>query len=685
MALAIDIDTGGTFTDLIVSGDGHLDWTKADTTPHDLTVGLMRAVDDMATKLGFESTKAFLRQVGVIRISTTVATNALIQRKGPKLGLIVTKGFENTAYAKEENIERENRGLELMVPQGMTVGVRGRVSAGGDVIEHLNEEEVRSCIRQLLNQGARGIVISLQNAPLNVAMEKECKAVVQKLYPPHYIGSVAVVPSNEISLCLDDSLRTNAALLDAYIHQPSVNLLRNGDARIRDAGYLKPVFIVQNFGGVARVARTRALKAISSGPAAGAFGVAYLSNLFKTPNMVGFDVGGTSTDVAVVVNGKVGFLHESRIEDILIREPMVDVASIAAGGGTIAKVVDGKLKMGPESAGAIPGPACYDLGSSQATLTDAFVVLGIISPDYFLGGRRKLNAAKAQEAVQEGVAKRLGLRNEEAAFAMAEETHSLCLQFLKQLMSEKKIQARDTALVSFGGGGGLLAGRLAKEAGIPKVYVPPFAAVFSAFGSSIMDIAHEYESIAMTFLRKATGEYLADFGVINRAIERLQQRAVHEMALEGFATKDINFKLALELECSSPQFTARVSFPKVRIENREDVRAIYSELSKLAPKELAGEIRLQRIWLTASSPVARIELKASPLERRSPKAASKGKRKIFWDGSFKEMPLYEHKLLRPGTVVDGPAIVEAEDTTVLVLEEQKYSTNEYLFGIIEEQ
>ncbi len=685
MALAIDVDTGGTFTDLVVSGEGHLEWTKADTTPHDLTIGLMRAVDDMAAKLGFKTTKAFLRQVGVIRISTTVGSNTVVQKKGPRLGLIVSKGFEETAYASEGSVESQDRRLDMMVPGGLTAGVKGRVNIEGEVTEHLGEEDVRAAIRQLLNDGARGIVISLRNAPLNVTMEKECKAVVQKLYPPHYIGSVAVVSSNEISLCLDDSLRTNAALLDAYIHQPSVNLLRDGDERIRDAGYLKPVFIVQNFGGVARVARTRGLKTFSSGPAAGAFGVAYLSKLFKVPNMIGFDVGGTTTDLAAVANGEVGFLYESRIEDILVREPMVDVASIAAGGGTIAKVVANKLRMGPESAGAIPGPACYDLGSSQATLTDAFVVLGTISPDYFQGGRRKLNEAKAREAVRENVAKRLGLTDERAASAMVDEIHLACLKFLKDVMSMKHIEARNTALVSFGGGGGLLAGRLAREAGIQRVFVPPFAAVFSAFGSSIMGMAHEYESVASASLRNASGEYSAVFDAVNNTIETLKDRAIHEMALEGFATKDISFKLALELESGSPRFGARVSFPKLRVEGKEDAKHICAELARVSLKEPTGQIRLQRIWLTASCPLAQVDLKASPLEKHPSAAASKGRRKVFWDGDFKDVAIYERSILRPGSVVEGPAIVESEDTNIVVLGGQKFSTNEYLFGLIEER
>lgn len=672
----IDIDTGGTFTDGYISKEDQIEWVKVDTTPHDLTVGFFTCLEEAAKKIGYETIEKLLQQTEVIRFSTTIGTNALIQNKGSKLGLIVSSGYKDNIYRE---LGDKNPVLNYILSPESVLEIRGRVDPDGKVVEAINEDEVRAAVKELLVRGARVIVLSL----LDSITERKVKKVVEDDYPKHYLGSVPLLTSFEISSSSDNESRTNAALFDAYIHSDMERFLYSAKDKLAKLGYVKPMMVVHNWGGVTRLAKTSALHTINSGPAAGLFGAAFVGNLYSLDNILTFDMGGTSVDLGIVIRGKVPIAFESNIEGISLKVPLVTTRSIGAGGGSIAKVTDKGIEVGPESAGALPGPVCYDLGGTAPTVTDACVVLGYINPDYHLGGRKKLNANKAYDCIKTKVAQPLGLAVEEAALTIVKEQRSICIEDIRRLFTEEELGAKEVTMLSFGGGGGIHCSEIARALGIGRILVPPFASAFSAFGSSTMDIVHLYEAQVGVPLRSVSGEYLSDFGTINQVVARRQQMAIRDLRFEGVALEEITFDLSLEIRATGLRLGARLSFPKLRIEEQKDIKSVCQKLSEALRQSVKGEITLESILLKAVGPLPHSQLSSHPATNKKPDKALKGKRQVYWQSDFKETPVYEQRLLSCGNQVAGPAIIEGEDTTILIPGGIKYSVNKFLFGIVE--
>ncbi len=681
MKFTIDVDTGGTFTDGYISGSGVIKTIKVDTTPHDLTVGFFHLLEEAAKELGFEDTRDLLRETEVIRYSTTVGTNTLLQKTGSKLGLIVSQGFEDSVY--HEN-GMQNSLLGYLIPRNMVIGIKENIDACGNIIDEVDREEVRKAVKELMVRGATIIVISLANSSSNPVHELLAKEAIEDDYPKHYLGSVPVMLSTEIDQSRDNECRTNTAVLDAYMHRDMVRFLYKADEELSKLGYVKPLLIVHNWGGAARIAKTKAINTYNSGPTGGLFGAAYVSRLYDVPNLVSIDIGGTSTDLGLTVGGKPSVKLESEIVGITVRLNMPETFSIAAGGGSIAKVENGKLRVGPESAGALPGPACYGLGGMQPTVTDSFVVLGYINPLYFLGGKKKLASSKAREIVSERLAVPLKQKEEEVAFSVVKEQESFCARQLKQILDSKNLSVGDVALISFGGAGGLSCNGIAEAVGIDRIYVPPFAATFSAFGTSTMDIVHNYEALLMLPLRLRSGEYTIQYEAINEKLDELKRKALLDMGGEGFPVENVAFDLEVELSSREPNFSACLASSIMRFETDSQIKTLCEELEKTCGTgPLRGEIMLDSVRFRASCALVHPELPTYTPTDETPEAALKEKRKIYWDGGFRETPVYELKLLQCGNVVNGPAVIEGEDTTILVIDGWKYSVDNRLFGIIE--
>lgn len=681
MKFTIDIDTGGTFTDGYVCRNGSVERIKVDTTPHDLTVGLFKLIEEAAKKFGYNTSKELLKNTEIIRFSTTIGTNTLLQKSGPKLGLLVSRNFESSAYSP---MGSENPIFDFLINREMVCGIKGKVDDTGKIFEEIDEEEVRRAVKELLVRGARMIVVSLPNSFMNPALERRVKEVIEIDYPKHYLGSVPVLLSTEVDLSRNNMLRTNAALLNAYMHREMVKFLYKADEDLSKARYIAPLLIVHNWGGVARVSKTRSISTYNSGPVAGLFGAAYIGRIYNIPNLVTIDIGGTSTDLGVVIDGKLPLEMKSDIGGISTELPLVEVSSIGAGGGSIAKVENGKLRVGPESAGAIPGPVCYDLGGTEPTATDAAVVLGYINPDYFLGGKKRLNALKAQAVISERIAKPLKLKVEEAALSIIKEQLLFCEEAVKELLGKKNLKGENAVMLSFGGAGGIYCADIARATSISKVYAPPFASVFSAFGSSIMDIAHQYEASVMIPLRQSSGEYLKDLEKLNDKIEGLEKIVSRDMKAEGISNKQVTLNLEAQLSNNKAAFVARIPCPSLRFKAQSDIQALCGAFEKAYGKgDLRDEILLERIILRASSPISHPELPTFKSVGQSPKDSIKGQRKVFWNGKFKETIVHEQKGLQCGNIVKGAAVVEGEDTTILIPEGWQYSIDKHLFGIIE--
>src|SRR4051812_38218170 len=453
----VDIDIGGTLTDGLVSDGTTVTPVKVDTTPHDFTVCFFACLKEAATQLGFESLTAFLAQVAVIRWSATIATNIIAEGKGPRIGLLVSPGTGENLYG-----------------EGRSPAV-GRLIAPENIVE-VGENLV--AIRRLLEQGVRRIAVSLQGGYEDDAQEQEIRALVDENFPDHYLGAVPLVLGSEIVRHPDDQTRTHMALVNAYVHTPlAVALFKAEDQLLEQHNYRRPVYVAHVNGGVARVAKTKAVDTAESSPYFGLNACAWWSRQYGHDHVLALDVGGTTAKLGVVADGKPMTVEHGDLLGVPLQTPWTLLRSEAVGGGSVVHA-DGTL--GPESQGAFPGPACYDLGGRQATLTDAFVAAGMLNPERFLGGRRALRVDLAHEA--------LGDIDPESVINTAADMVVVVARDTLRLSGEG-----DVELYCYGGNGGNLAARVAQRLGLQRAYVFNLGPVLSAFGSSVAEICHVYE------------------------------------------------------------------------------------------------------------------------------------------------------------------------------------------------
>jgi len=670
MRFTIDIDNGGTFTDGFFTGDGRIEWVKVDTTPHDLTVCFLKCIEEGAAKYGL-TVPQFLHSTEVIRFSTTHATNTLLQRSGPRLGLVVTRGFEENLYSSADR----SPALDFIVPAGMVVGIDE--PKGNDSVD---KEQVRLAIRDLLGRGARMIVVSLHHAHLDPAVELKVREIAEDDYPKHYLGAVPLLLSSEVSATSDDASRTNIALLNAYFHPDMVRFLYKSEDEVRKQGYRKPLLVVHADGGAARVAKTTAIMTHNSGPSAGVLGTAHMCRLYKLPSVASMDIGGTSTDISLVINGRHGYKRESVLDGILVKLPVIEVYSTAAGGGSIARPQNNKrIRLGPDSAGAMPGPACYGLGGREATSTDACVVLGYIDPDYFLGGKRKLDAGLAREVITENLAGPLGISMEACGRLITEAMEDICAEDIKNMLKNGRYNPKDFVLFSFGGAGGLYCSGIADKAGIPGIYCFRFSSVFSAFGSSCADVLHTYESLArLSLQRQGNRTQIKEF---NKVVQRLMDSVSKDMRGEGFPLEKVSF--SLELEVASGGGTSVLESPVTLLKRTQDVTRILDAFAGQGHSGPVDELAINLFRLRATSPTTHPRLASYRLVGESPEKALKGYRDICWKDRFTRTAIYEQSKLACGNIVTGPAVIESNDTTILIPRGKKYTVDNLLNGLIE--
>ena len=373
MGYTIDIDTGGTFTDGFFVRGKDVETVKVPTTPHDLTICFLECIKAGAERFGVQ-VEDMLTETKVVRFSTTIGTNTLIERNGTKIGLLVSPGEDSLLEVTAEDSESP-----LVYPE-MVKTVKGEVAGDGAIRGELDRDETLAATQELLDRGARCLVVSLKNSAYNPAHERQVRAWIKEEYPRDYLGSVPVFLSSDITNLPGHQERTNTAVVNAYIHARLVKFLYKAGEDLRKLYYSRPLLIVHATGGVARVAKTKSINTYNSGPAAGLMGVAALGKMYGVNSLVSGDMGGTSFDIGVVKNGQPNFTLRPVVEGLAFSTPMIAIRAIGAGGGSIATVKRGELQVGPQSAGALPGPACFSLGGTNATTTDADVVLGYIDP-----------------------------------------------------------------------------------------------------------------------------------------------------------------------------------------------------------------------------------------------------------------------------------------------------------------
>ena len=706
MSGSIDIDIGGTFTDCYISHDDHHTWCKTRTTTYDLSVGMNEAIAEAAARLGLD-VDLLLADTEIIRYSTTLAMNRLIERKGPKLGLLITEGFEDTTLIGrgsqwsdgiplkyQRNIARVER-PEPLVPKELIVGVKERVDSRGETVRPLDEHDLLAKIQRLVDAGVRGFVVSLLWSFLNPAHERRIKEIVEQEYHGAYLGVMPVFLSSEVAPRMYEYPRTMMTILNAYLHQSMYEELSGIGDELRDRGFARPMMMIHNTGGMASVLRTSAVNTYNGGPVAGLMGSSYIGSLYGASNVIATDMGGTSFDIGMVAEGSPRFYQFMPIIDRwVVDATIVDTHSIGAGGGSIARVnhlIANRVEVGPESAGSFPGPAAYNQGGTEPTVTDADVVLGYINPDYFHGGQIKLERRLAEQAIREQIAVPLGVDVEEAALMVKRIVDANMGQAIRRETVLKGFDPREFILFAFGGAGPTHCCGYARFAEMEKIVVFPFAPTFCAFGSSTMDIVHVYErSRHLHLLHPATQEYLTDYDGFNRSVEALREVAARDFEGEGYERGRVEYVLELDMKFGGQLNVKRVTSPVLRVASPDDVLAIrdafeteYSQAySPLGLNPEAG-IEIHNFVLRGRVPQPKPELPRREHTGADPSPAQTGMRRAYWEelGPV-ETPIYRQELLECGNAIVGPAIVEAEDTTIVVEPGWRFTLDEYMNALI---
>ncbi len=707
----IDVDIGGTFTDAFVTWKDVTVAAKTPTTEYNLSVGFMRAVKEAAKNLDIEPGE-LIDNTEIIRYSTTIAMNKLLERKGPRLGLICTRGFEDTVIVgkgaqwadglpvrERRNVARARR-PEPLIPRHMTVGVRERTDSQGRVVCPLNEDEVIEKISYLVDRGARGLVVSLLWSYLNPAHEIRIREIFRDLYPDCYLGSMPIILSSEVLPQRFEYTRTLTTILNAYLHQAMWEELMGMSDELRAHGYRHSIMLVHNSGGMAEIFKTSAVQTFNGGPVAGLLGAAYLGGQMAISDLIVADMGGTSFDISLVEAGRPRTsLSQPLIDRWQVGISMLETKSIGAGGGSIAwidETAGRRVEVGPQSAGAMPGPAAYDLGGRKPTVTDADLVLRYINPDYYHGGRLKLNLRRAQTAIEDKIARPLGLTVEEGAVLIRRLIDAKMGYALFKETSLRGYDPRKLVLFACGGAGPTHCCGVSRYAQVDQIVTFPFSPVFCAFGSANMDVRHTYEQSNRIQLLAAGGtEWLSDFTAFNAIVETLQKKALLDITGEGFAAGQAAFELELDIKFGGQLNIKRILSPRLSLNSSEDVQVLYKNFEteyagSFSPISLypAGGVEIHNFILHAHVFRPKIKLPVYPLQGSTPPTeAQKSPRPAYWNefSDFRETPVFEQDELQPGNIIAGPAILESPHTTTVIPPGWVFSMNEFKAGLIRKE
>jgi N-methylhydantoinase A/oxoprolinase/acetone carboxylase beta subunit/N-methylhydantoinase B/oxoprolinase/acetone carboxylase alpha subunit len=674
MSYFCGVDIGGTFTDCVVLDErGNTTLAKVSSTPPDFYQGFIDALEAVATRLEL-SLEEFLPQTELLLHGTTVGTNVLVQMRGAKAGLITTRGHGDALIMMRSagrsagltidqllHVSR-HRKPDPIIPRRRIKEVSERVDWAGDVVLGLNEDEARSAIQELLDEGVEVIAISFLWGFVNPAHELRVKELVNEIAP-----GMMVCCAHELIGKPGEYERTAAAAVNAFIGPATSRYIEAIDRLTQEHGYRHPLLIMQAAGGVARAsdAAERPLFTIASGPVGGVTGAAVLGARLGHPNVIACDMGGTSFDVGVIIDGEPTGSSETVINQYTFFMPRLDIESIGAGGGSLVWADDhGGLRVGPHSAGALPGPVAYGRGGTEPTVTDCDVALGRLNPDTFLGGGLPLDRDAAQAAL-ERVATRVGLSALQTADGALRIVESHMADLMRQMTVERGRDPRDFVVYAFGGAGGVHAVEFARELGAAQVVVPlgDLASTWSALGVLSSDVLHIYEHSELL------PEPL-DVARINEVFDGLEDRARSQLRDEGFSDGEIEITRLADMKFSLQIHHLEVPVPDGELDSdaaeglirRFHIR--YEEVYGAGSAFVGAGTQIGLLKVQARGKVGAPSTPAAP----TVKAGPVGTREVYWrefDG-FRATDVYDGSALGEGTTMTGPAIVDYPDTTVVL-------------------
>ncbi|HAA03358.1 MAG TPA: acetophenone carboxylase [Syntrophobacteraceae bacterium] len=710
MGFNINVDVGGTFTDFYsAQSAGGVRVTKTPTTHYDLSIGFGKGVRELARLFGV-SLGELLSQTDAVRYCTTVGTNALLERTGPKLGLITTAGFEDAIFIgrgrswADGKSHHENRDLariqkpQPLITPDMVVGVRERIDSFGRIIAPLQREEVLEKLQVLVDQGAMGFVVCLLWSFANPAHEHMIKNIIEEEYPEDYLGSLPVTLSSEVSPKSGEYTRFITTIVNAYIHGVMAEELNKLGNELRNSGYKRPLILVHNTGGMKKTSRTRAVLTHNAGPVAGLHGAATLGTLYGYKNIIFTDMGGTSFDIGVITGGRLQTYDFIPVIDRWRTNiPAIEVKSIGAGGGSIAWVNDvlgNALEVGPQSAGSMPGPACYDQGGEEPTVTDADLVLGYLNPDNYLGGKMVLDPELSHQSIEKKIAKPLGISVAEAAVRIRKIVDAHMGQEVFNEVALKGHDPREFVLFACGGAGPTHACGFSPYLGVRRVVASPFSPVFGAFGASTLNIQQVWDkSKTMKIFQWTTQSYAESVAEFNSVVDELKDLAIRDLRLEGFEEAQIHFQLELDMRYGMQYNLTKIISPYLTVKTPEDFRAIcdtftdrYAALYSPEATFPQGGINIECFSLTAKVEKPPLAIAPAQREGSTPSEAARRKsRDAYWDslGGYTQTPVFVFEALRPGNIILGPVLIEAKDTTYVIGPEWRFTLDSFYNGLLE--
>ena len=661
------VDVGGTFTDIALSDvrTGRLISAKVLTTPGNRADGVLGGID-----VALDVSGAKPEEVAEIVHGSTTGTNALIERTGAKVGLLTTEGFRDVL-----EIGRCMRPMEglydvtidrplPLVPRYLRLEARERLDAQGQVVQPLDEASVAAAAERFALEGVEAVAICFLFAFRNAVHEERAAEIITAALP-----NVPITLSHQISPEYREYERSSTAVMNAYLTPIMNTYLDDLEPRLQARLGPSRLSIIQANGGSTSVeiARAKALTTVNSGPAGGVVAAAFYGRRHGRKRIVSVDMGGTSFDIGLVEDGASTVTTDGAFQDLPVKIPIIDLHIIGAGGGSIAwQDPGGALNVGPRSAGSDPGPSCYGRGGNAPTVTDANLVLGRLNPEYFNGGRIKLDADAARAAVGE-LAKELDMGLEDAALGILRVVNANMVKGIATVTIQRGIDVRDFSLLSFGGAGGLHAVNLAVELGMVEAVIPPLPGIFSAVGLLVTETRQDY----VTALGNVDSSS-ADMDGLETHFARMEAEGAADMAAQGFGQDDIELRRAADLKIAGQTYELSLPLPDQGTLTQAGLSALIEAFSALYRERYAfffeGEpIELVNLRVTAFGRNATVDLPEDESPGGDPAGAIKDRRPVYFEGAgWVECAIYDRDRLAGGMIVTGPAIIEEETSATLV-------------------
>jgi len=662
----VTVDTGGTFSDFVYLNEetGELSIAKLPSTPDDPSRAILAGIEALLATAGEGA------DIGYFCHGTTVGTNALLEGKGVRTALLVTEGFRGIYPVGEQARPYGTAIFDVMydkpaplVPPSLTGEVKERVDFRGNVLRELDETALRATVRELAAQSVESIAVCLLFSFLHPEHEARVREIIVEEMP-----DCSISLSSEVLPQIREYYRLSTTVINAYLQPILARYIAQLDHRLCGAGVAtRRKYVMQSNGGMVTfgAAARRAVTTVLSGPAGGVTAGMRAGRMNALRNIITFDMGGTSCDVALIKDGEALLSSRGKIEGRDLAVPMLDINTVSAGGGTVAAVDRfGVLQVGPGSAGAVPGPVCYGRGGETPTITDCNLVLGYLGEDNFLGGRMRLDAAQARAAIETKVARPLGLGIADAAEGIVRIIDVKMEEAIKAISTMRGHDLRDFMLLAFGGAGPVHAGRIARDLGMAGIIVPLYPGVFSAIGLLMSDVKHDYIQSKMTPLSEVTPE------AVNDMFERLAAQAREELRSDGFARHDIRIERALDMRYAGQGYEIAVACPAeplqaadlngLRIAFDHQHGSMFGHMAPEEPVEIVS-YRVRGVGL-----VPPVELPKFAHTGAALADARRGMQRARFDGAEFDCPIYQREQLDVGSSLAGPAILAQLDCTTVI-------------------